>query len=644
MSSVGLRPAARSAGGISRCRFRLVALDELLVLLLLVPAPALAGSNAGGVLAVHSAGITYKEVTECGRGTVPDSCGAIVSEIDDATPDSLRVWKVYAVFPPGSSPRLKGLTFGVSYDDVYGDSTGVVVSGYGPCAGFQLAMSGWPAAGTGTSLLWDTAQTGLLTECYWFAGYNYYGNPTAFALTPHPEQGGYFADDGVPSRLDPIAGYGTLGFGVPGHVPCSAAPQDTTAQLAWSLGVSGDSTFATTLEENEFAAGGALQNSLFPVSSVLLRYYHAFLPPGPLPKDSSEFSHLRKFLGYERLGVNPDGSLSAPQPLMGDSTSVNAIDPGGHLMHVQITRTAMKGEGRGFAETDLAIARSRVSGRLQKFIASPTGATGVLRMVSPRDIFDRRTYLVNVSAPDNPKPLGCLIELEYSLLGTRVAGIHFVYPPRFERGPGGTPTTCRLEVLSDAGDLVFASDWRQEDEDRPDAPTLDASGRWVFYEPHVKGGLRVIDTVSGEDYALGGLLSGDFYFSPDAKYVLVVGSRTSFYSLADPAQPVKEWERKFFEDGDFTHLGHARVSVGGALTAIIGQPKESGSRRRIVIVLDRTGRTRYKPPVSGDEPNAIQIIGEDWLFIGMQYDQRDLFFNPYLTTKRVRLYHIPSSN
>ncbi len=55
------------------------------------------------------------------------------------------------------------------------------------------------------------------------AGYNYYGNPATFALIPHPEQGGYFIDDGKPGQMDPIADYGTLGFGMPGYVPsCSA--------------------------------------------------------------------------------------------------------------------------------------------------------------------------------------------------------------------------------------------------------------------------------------------------------------------------------------------------------------------------------------------------------------------------------------
>ncbi len=53
------------------------------------------------------------------------------------------------------------------------------------------------------------------------AGYNYYGVPTLFSLIAHPELGGYFIDDEKPGSLDPIAGYGTMGFNEPGQVACS---------------------------------------------------------------------------------------------------------------------------------------------------------------------------------------------------------------------------------------------------------------------------------------------------------------------------------------------------------------------------------------------------------------------------------------
>ncbi len=123
--------------------------------LMLAASAALAGPNAGGVLVIHAPGITYVGGNVCSQGTAPDSCGDVRAEIDDAGPDTLRVWKVYAAFPPGSSPRLKGLTFGVSYDGDYSDGTGTVVRAYGTCTDFELAMTGWPGSNKGTSLLWD---------------------------------------------------------------------------------------------------------------------------------------------------------------------------------------------------------------------------------------------------------------------------------------------------------------------------------------------------------------------------------------------------------------------------------------------------------------------------------------------------------
>jgi hypothetical protein len=68
---------------------------------------------------------------------------------------------------------------------------------------------------------------------YWFAGYTY-GPSATFSLAPNPEQGGYFASNDVPAFLDPITGFGRLGFGTPGHAACSqiaacCSPDETCA-------------------------------------------------------------------------------------------------------------------------------------------------------------------------------------------------------------------------------------------------------------------------------------------------------------------------------------------------------------------------------------------------------------------------------
>lgn len=108
-----------------------------------------------------------------------------------------------------------------------GDVSGsVVLLGHGPCIGdpnngaLEMADANWPATGTGTALLFETTRTSLLIECYWFAGYAYYGASSTFNLTPGP-YGGRFADDSNPlPRQDSIAAYGRLGFNTDGLRPC----------------------------------------------------------------------------------------------------------------------------------------------------------------------------------------------------------------------------------------------------------------------------------------------------------------------------------------------------------------------------------------------------------------------------------------
>ncbi len=183
---------------------------------------AWAGPNANGVLLLHAnEGITYcsDNTSYCGQA------GLMTCEATDASVQGNRVfvWFVIASFPDGSSPRLSGMTFGIQYD------ASVSLMAQGACGDFELPTSDWPSSGSGTALTWNAPRTALLSTAYWFAGYNYYApTPALFALKPHPTQGGSFADDSIPSILDPILGYGTLGFDQPGTVIC-ALPHPTGA-------------------------------------------------------------------------------------------------------------------------------------------------------------------------------------------------------------------------------------------------------------------------------------------------------------------------------------------------------------------------------------------------------------------------------
>jgi hypothetical protein len=185
------------------------------------PGLALAGPNEGGTLILHanpSLAFTIDIQDYCGLAAL-DSCSAAVTSV----PWDLEkrvVFHVLAAFPPGSQPRLRGLAFGIDFD-----STKFILAGHKTCADFEIPNGGWPGPGSGTGQSWTTAtQTGLLTECYWFVGYNYSAtyaaDSTTFSLIPHPLQGGVFVDDAEPAAVDTIAGYGRLGFGMAGTVPC----------------------------------------------------------------------------------------------------------------------------------------------------------------------------------------------------------------------------------------------------------------------------------------------------------------------------------------------------------------------------------------------------------------------------------------
>lgn len=179
----------------------------------------LAGPNAGGSLVVHtdpSVAYTTDTTNYCGLSGITD-CSQVVSEITGNAPS---VWWVLAAFDASLSPRVAGITFGLSYD-----SAQILLLGQGPCADFELATSNWPLPGEGTAVTWNSARTTSLIEVYWFAGYNYYGNPQQFCLAAHPTQGANFADDAVPANLDPIGALGCLGFNMVGSAPCLVVDQ-----------------------------------------------------------------------------------------------------------------------------------------------------------------------------------------------------------------------------------------------------------------------------------------------------------------------------------------------------------------------------------------------------------------------------------
>lgn len=209
--------------------FGLVPASVLGIVLFARPGVAQAGPNAGGTLVWHlDPTVVYtSDVTDycglsgiacerdfngCGNGyDFGSDCQAQHGNLNPTGPNDggTYVASVLAAFPEGSCPRLSGITFGfAAYDE-----EAVAIVAWGACGDFELATLNWPGQFEGTAVTWSSAVVSQLVEVYWFAAYSYGGEGVSLPLAPHPTQDGSFADDAMPSFLDPIAGYSTLGLG-----------------------------------------------------------------------------------------------------------------------------------------------------------------------------------------------------------------------------------------------------------------------------------------------------------------------------------------------------------------------------------------------------------------------------------------------
>jgi hypothetical protein len=176
---------------------------------------ALAGTNANGTLIVSLAdGVVYTtDILDYCGATGLQACGDAITRTDGA---DIAVLGVLGAFADGATPRVAGVTFGWTYSDV-------TLVAWGHCGDFELGTDTWPASGEGTAVTWAVAQTSQLIDIYWVAAYSYYGGGI-LGLGINPSQGADFADDSIPSVLDPIEGFGSFGFGVDGFLPCPIAP------------------------------------------------------------------------------------------------------------------------------------------------------------------------------------------------------------------------------------------------------------------------------------------------------------------------------------------------------------------------------------------------------------------------------------
>ncbi len=222
-------------------RFSVTALFGLAALCV-SSSPGQAGPNSNGALILATPDVVFCQA-DCGMIDL-SNCEDAVTNLPGYTPDA-DLWFVMAAFASDASPRVTGVTFGVDFD-----ASTVFLADFAACGDFELADGNWPEPGSGTAVTWNEPQFDLLNTVYWFVGYEYYGNDTAFDLIAHPGQGASFADDSVPAELDPIELLGSLGFNDdPGSLPCPQ-PLGATGACCFSDGS------CQTLDETECSGGG----------------------------------------------------------------------------------------------------------------------------------------------------------------------------------------------------------------------------------------------------------------------------------------------------------------------------------------------------------------------------------------------------
>lgn len=183
-----------------------------------------AGPNAGGTLIIHATPeIVWTDdiPSLCELAEIPGGdCENAITNLPGGPTAESYVWWITAAFPDGSSPRLAGVTFGIGYDD-----TAIFLVDHEVCGDFQLPDGDWPNPGAGNAVTWGSAQTDQLVTVYAFAGYEYYGSDVTFCVIQPPVRSAIFADDSIPSELDPVVDLGCLGFnGDPGYLACPDAP------------------------------------------------------------------------------------------------------------------------------------------------------------------------------------------------------------------------------------------------------------------------------------------------------------------------------------------------------------------------------------------------------------------------------------
>jgi hypothetical protein len=190
------------------------------------PDVLLAGPNSNGTLIVHAAEQITSSADLSGHDVMLSACeDALVSVPVD--PLSRTVCSVFAAFPPGTSVAYASASFGIDYDPA-----AVEVLEHVALADLEITAVTWPAPEQGVVLIWDGPRVEPFREVYRFLVHAEAAGE--LALIPHPSDGGRFGVQGDETwEFDPVAGYGRLGFGVPGHLPCPEPEPSPLVEVSW---------------------------------------------------------------------------------------------------------------------------------------------------------------------------------------------------------------------------------------------------------------------------------------------------------------------------------------------------------------------------------------------------------------------------
>jgi hypothetical protein len=204
-----------------------------------------AGNNNAKIM-LHALSLTTKN--QCTRAAnVQTTCAGYNTGVNNLALVPTYYFAYMLVVNGSQAEGIAGVQAGINYNPA--PNAGVDVFGWVLCATLEFSSTGWPAAGGGNLITWDSVlrcQTGgnATVGAVAVAGYFYMGAYTndVMRVTPRPVDGvakvancGSIEDIVYASPNDSQTFLGALGFGQPGVNPCGRdLPPLPVEPTSWS--------------------------------------------------------------------------------------------------------------------------------------------------------------------------------------------------------------------------------------------------------------------------------------------------------------------------------------------------------------------------------------------------------------------------